>query len=123
MCSNPKKGEEYILTAIEQMCNKYKQRGIFKVTQIEGDGAFECVRTELQSNRFGNICLITCDVQKHILRIERKIRTLKNRIRSTWMLMKFDKILKQFAREMVKEVTKIEIHFPGKEEYMLFSHQ
>ena len=45
-----KKGEEYILTAIEQMCNKYKQRRVFKVTQIEGNGAFECVRTELQSD-------------------------------------------------------------------------
>ena len=45
-----KKGKEYILTAIEQMCNEYKQRGIFKVTQIEGNGAFEYVRTELQSN-------------------------------------------------------------------------
>ena len=45
-----KKGKKYILTAIEQMCNEYKQRGAFKVTQIEGDGAFECVRTELQSN-------------------------------------------------------------------------
>ena len=45
-----KKGKEYILKAIEEMCNEYKQRGAFKVTQTEGNGAFECVRTELQSN-------------------------------------------------------------------------
>ena len=49
------------MKAIEEMRNEYKQRGAFKVTQIEGDGAFECVRTELQSNRFGNVRLITCD--------------------------------------------------------------
>ena len=45
-----KKGKEYILIAIEQKCNKYKQRGVFKVTQIESDGVFECARTELQSD-------------------------------------------------------------------------
>ena len=56
-----KKGKEYILRAIKQMCNEYKQRGILKVTQIEGDDAFECARTELQSDCFVNICLITCD--------------------------------------------------------------
>ena len=68
-----KKGKEYILDAIETMCNEYRQRGVFKVTQIEGDGAFECVRSDLQSDRFGNIRLITCDAQKHVPRIERGI--------------------------------------------------
>ena len=82
-----KKGKEYILTAIEQMCNKYNQRGIFRVTQIEGNRAFECARTELQFGWFGNICLITCDTQKHVPRIESGIRTLKDHIRSTQMLM------------------------------------
>ena len=75
------------MRAIEEMCNEYKQRGAFKVTQIEGDGAFECVRTELQSNQFGNVCLITCDAQKHVPKIERGIRTLKDRIQSTRILM------------------------------------
>ena len=75
-----KKGKEYILDAIETMCNEYKQRGVFKVKQIEGDGAFDCVKSDLQSDRFGNIRLITCDAQKHVPRIERGIRELKDRI-------------------------------------------
>ena len=61
-----KKGKEYILGAIEEICNKYKQRGVFKATQIECNGAFKCARTELQSDRFGKICLNTCDAQKHV---------------------------------------------------------
>ena len=73
-----KKGKEYILDAIETMCNEYKQRGVFKVTQTEEDGAFECTRSDLQSDRFGNIRLITCDAQKHVPRIERGIRELKD---------------------------------------------
>lgn len=50
-----KKGKEYILGAIEEMCNEYRQRVIFNVTQIVGNGAFQCVKTELQSDCFGNI--------------------------------------------------------------------
>ena len=96
------------------MCNEYKQRGAFKVTQIEGDGAFECVRTELQSDRFGNIRLITCDAQKHVPKIERGIRTLKDRIQSTRMLMQYKKISKRFAIEMVKEVAKLVNSLPTK---------
>ena len=69
-----KKRKEYILDAIETMCNEYKQRGVFKVTQIEGDGAFECTRTDLRSDRFGNVRLITCDAQKYVPRIEMGIR-------------------------------------------------
>ena len=75
-----KKGKEYILNAIEQMCHEYKQKGASKVTQIEGGGAFECARTKLQSDWFENIRLITCDAQKHVPRIERGIRELKDQI-------------------------------------------
>ena len=115
-----KKGKEYILGAIEQMWNEYKQRGVFKFTQIEGDSAFEWAMTELQSDRFEHICLITCDAQKHVLRIERGIKQLKYPIQSTKMVIQYNKIPKRFAIEMVKEVTKLVIS-PIKEECMLYN--
>ena len=87
---------------------------MFKVTQIESDGAFECARTELQSDCFGNIRLITCDAQKHIPRIERGIRKLNDRIISIRILIQLNKISKRFAIEMVKEVTKIVNSLPRK---------
>ena len=58
--------------------------------------------------------MITCDAQKHVPKIERGIRTLKDRIRSTRMLMQYNKIPKRFAIEMVEEVTKMVNLLPRK---------
>ena len=43
------------------------------MTQIETDGAFRCIESDLQADPFG-IKLVTCNTDKHIPRAKRCIR-------------------------------------------------
>ena len=61
------------------MCNEYKHRGVFCVTQIEANGAFKSLKYELQAKPF-QITLVTCDAEKHVPRAEWDITELKDRI-------------------------------------------
>ena len=94
------------MEALLQMCNKYKQQGVFRVTQIETDGAFRYIESDLQVEPFG-IKLVTCNMDKHVPRAKRCIRELKELIRCSRMIMKYKRIPQRFMIEVVKEVTKL----------------
>ena len=66
------------------------------------------------SDCFENIWLMTCDNQKHVQRIEMGQRELKDCICSTRMVMKYKKIPKHLAFEIMKEVTKLINSLPKK---------
>ena len=74
------------MEGITKMCNKYRERGIFRVTQIEGDNVFEWIRSDLEGDPF-QIRLNTCDAEKYVPKTERSIRKLKERIRCARMIM------------------------------------
>ena len=66
------KNKAKFMEALLQMCNKYKQQGVFRVTQIEADSAFRCIESNLQAEPFG-IKLVTCNTDKHVPRVKRGI--------------------------------------------------
>ena len=74
-----KKSREKILEALLDMCNEYKQIGVFHVTQIEVKDAYKSLKSELQGKAF-QVKLVTCHANKHMPRAERGMRELKDRI-------------------------------------------
>lgn len=101
--------------------HEYKQRGIFRVTQIEADGAFKYLESELQAEPF-QIQLITCDTNKHVPRAKRGIRELKYRIHYTRMIMRYKQILRRFVIKLVKQVTMVVNSIPKQSgKYMIQS--
>ena len=48
-----------LMEAITKSYNKYKSSEVFQVTHIEGDNAFECIKTKLQGEPF-KTQLTTC---------------------------------------------------------------
>ena len=61
--------KQKFIDAISEIFNKYKQQQIFKVTHIEGENIFKCIRYELQVKPY-HIWFTTCDADKHVHKIE-----------------------------------------------------
>ncbi|OEU10829.1 hypothetical protein FRACYDRAFT_246701 [Fragilariopsis cylindrus CCMP1102] len=99
-----KNNRDAILACILKIIQTYKSRSVFKVVTIEADGAFECIKHELQDKPY-NITLSTCDADRHVETVERQIRFLKERIRAVRLMMPYKKIPKRFTVEMVLRVT------------------
>ena len=83
-----KKNKAKFMEAFTEMYNEYKWCGVFRVTQINGDGHFECIRMDLQEEPF-QIKLITYNANKCVPRIEQGIQDLKERFPCARMIMKF----------------------------------
>ncbi|OEU23519.1 hypothetical protein FRACYDRAFT_233689 [Fragilariopsis cylindrus CCMP1102] len=99
-----KNNRDAILACILKIVQTYKSRSVFNVVTIEADGAFECIKHELQDKPY-NITLSTCDADRHVETVERQIRFLKERIRAVRMMMPYKKLPKRFTVEMVLRVT------------------
>ncbi|OEU08351.1 hypothetical protein FRACYDRAFT_250146 [Fragilariopsis cylindrus CCMP1102] len=99
-----KNNRDAILACILKITQTYKSRSVFKVVTIEADGAFECIKHELQDKPY-NITLSTCDAGRHVETVERQIRFLKERIRAVRLMMPYKKLPKRFTVEMVLRVT------------------
>jgi hypothetical protein len=99
-----KNNRETILNCILKMIQAYRCKGIFSVVTMEADGAFDCVKHDLQDKPY-QISLTTCDADRHVETVERQIRFLKERIRADRMMMPYKKIPKRFTIEMVHRVT------------------
>jgi hypothetical protein len=99
-----KSNREAILNCILKMIQTYESRSAFKVITIEADGAFECIKHELQAKPYNTI-LSTCDADRHVESVERQIRFLKERIRAVRLMMPYTKLPKRFTIEMVHRVT------------------
>jgi hypothetical protein len=99
-----KNNREAILSGILKMIQTYKSRSVFNVVSIGADGAFECIKHELQAPPY-SVALTTCDADMHEETVERQIRFLKERVRSVRLMMSYKKIPKRFTIEMVHRVT------------------
>jgi hypothetical protein len=101
-----KSNREAILNCILKMMQTYESRSAFKDFIIEVDGAFECIKHELQAKPY-NIILSTCDADRHVESVERQIRFLKERIRAVRLMMPYNKLPKLSTIEMVHRVTRL----------------
>jgi hypothetical protein len=99
-----KNNRETILECILKMIQSYKSRSVFNVVTIEADGAFECIKHDLQGDPY-RVALTTCDADRHVETAERQIRFLKERIRSVRMMMPYKRLPKRFTIEMVHKIT------------------
>ncbi|CAB9530779.1 expressed unknown protein [Seminavis robusta] len=86
-----------IMTAITHVYNVYRGRG-FNVKDMGMDGEFEPLRGNLASI---GITLNTASRDEHVPDIERRIRTIKERARSTYNTLPFNKLPAQMTVQMV----------------------
>jgi hypothetical protein len=90
--------EKSIVKALQDMYGVYRKRG-FRITNILGDSEFECTRgTVARELRFE---LNICGEEEHVPDIERCIRTVKERVRSTYNVTPFDHFPPRMVIEMV----------------------
>jgi hypothetical protein len=88
------------------MVQTYESRSVFNVVTIEANGAFECIKHELQAKPY-NITLSKCDADRHVENVKRQIQFLKERIRAVRLMIPLSKLPKQFTIEMVRRVTRL----------------
>jgi hypothetical protein len=89
-----------------KMIQMYESRSGFKVFTIEADGAFDCIKHELQAKPY-NIILSMCDADRDVESVERQIRFLKERIRAVKLMMPYSKLPKRFTIKTVHRVTRL----------------
>ena len=89
----PNQKDETLLKCIAAVCSLYRHRG-FNVRFIHADGQFESMRGGFAEN---NLHLNTAAPDEHVPEIERFIRTIKERVRSTWNILPFQ----QFPNIMI----------------------
>jgi len=75
-----------LITSINQVIQAYKTRG-FKIKAILADGQFRHIQQQLEQK---GIILNICAANKHVLEIERYIRTVKERVRSIATTLPFE---------------------------------
>jgi len=76
-----------VLKVLLHVCNMYQGRG-FRVTAVMMDGKFESLRGELGAH---GVLMNTASREEHVPDAKRRIRTLKERTRSTWNMLPFKK--------------------------------
>jgi hypothetical protein len=90
--------EKSIITALKEIHGIYRKRA-FRITNILGDGEFECTRgfiaTDLKSE------LNICGEDEHVPDIEQCIRTVKEQTRCTYNVTPFDRFPPKMISEMV----------------------
>ena len=85
------------LKALLKVCNLYQGRG-FRVTVALMDGKFESLRGDLAGH---GALMNAASREEHVPDAERRIRTLKERTRSTWHTLPFKRIPAQVVVQMV----------------------
>jgi len=74
-----------LVTSIEQVIQAYESRG-FKIQAILEDGQFKHIQQIIEGK---GISMNICAANKHVPEIERYIRTIKERVRSTAVTLPF----------------------------------
>jgi hypothetical protein len=94
----PDKKQETLFKSIQKIAAVY-HRGGFRIRHAVMDGAFECLRDDLHRNQ---IQLNTTGRDEHVGVIERYIRTIKERMRSTYNMLPFDRVPTRLVMELGK---------------------
>jgi hypothetical protein len=93
-----KRKEASIVKSLEDIYGLYRKRG-FRITNILGDSEFECTRGAVATDMKSKLNI--CGEEEHVPDIERCIRTVKERTRSTYNVTPFDHFSPRMVIEMV----------------------
>ena len=99
-----------IITALEKFIHKYDCRG-FKITDMHADNEFD--KAELKHSLQPTLLHIY-GREEHVGFIERSVRTIKERFRSTCSAMPFRRITVRMVRSLVEGITDVLNAFPSK---------
>ena len=76
-----------LITSIDQVIQAYQTRG-FKIKAILADGQFRHIQQLIEQK---GIVLNICTANKYVPKIERYIRTVKERVRSIATMLPFER--------------------------------
>jgi hypothetical protein len=90
--------EKSIVAALKEIHGIYRKRG-FRITNVLGDGEFECTRGFVANDLKSELNI--CGEDEHVPDIERCVRAVKERTRCTYNVTPFDKFPPKMISEMV----------------------
>jgi len=102
-----KRGPKDIIAALERIISVFKKRG-FKITMIHADNEFRAIEDRV------SVDIEICAAGQHIHKIERKARTVKERVRCFYVSLPFKKVPKIMIDECVCLVATCLNDFPSK---------
>ena len=103
----PDRTRRTILKHLPRIIDMYTQRG-FVVRDVHADSEFECLRDALSP-----IALDTTTTNTHVGEVERSIRTIKERVRTTVHGMPFTRLPRLIVKELVKQAEDLCNLFPS----------
>ena len=95
-----------MLREIRAVMDIYRRRG-FTIESMYGDQEFECIENDLNTDVF------IADTDDHVPEIERSIRTIKDRVRSTVHGMPYKYLPRIMVRGLVEHAVKCLNQFPA----------
>ena len=106
-----------IMTALDKVINKYKSRS-FNICDYHGDNEFDkqALKDFLQP-----ALLHIYGRNEHVGPIERSVRTVKDRFRSTCSNIPYKRITILMVRSLVEAIIEVLNAFPSKMQYLLLS--
>jgi hypothetical protein len=102
-----KRGPQDIINGIEKVLTIFKNRG-FQVNLINADNEFKKLENKV------SVHIEICAAGQHVPRIERGVRTMKDRTRCLWATLPFKKVPKIMVDDSVTMVTVCLNDFPSK---------
>ena len=103
----PNRNRKTLLMEIKVIINMYETRG-FNIMRVEGDQEFECTAHGLLPHQI-NIA----DADNHVHKVERSIRTIKERTRCLVQGLPFKRIPKIMMRAAIESANKSMNQFPA----------
>ena len=103
-----KRGPKDIIMGVKKMIKVHEDRG-FNITTVHGDNNFRKIEGKIGTH------VEICAALQHVRRIERAIRTLKERVRCCWVLLPYTKAPKLMVDENAMDMTACLNDLPHKE--------
>ena len=103
----PDRTRRTIMKHVPRVIDMYHHRG-FHVRDVHADSEFECIRDALSP-----IALDTTTTNTHVGEVERSIRTIKERVRTTVHGMPFSRLPRLFIKELVRQAEDLCNSFPS----------
>ena len=104
--SVPNRHHDTILRELHLVLDLYRARG-FNIVDVHADNEFECVKEELRPIHMDNV-----PADRHIGEIERSVKTVKERLRSTAHGLPFKRIPKLLVTHIVADAVRCLNQFP-----------
>jgi len=103
-----KRGPTDIINGVKKVIRVHTNRG-FKITCVNGDNEFNKIEGKVGTD------VKICTARQHIPRIERSIRTLKERVQCCWVMLPFKRAPKLMIDENIKDMVSCINNLPHKQ--------